>query len=170
MEYGPGASAKIWTQMFENVNFIEIVEECVTKHKEEIENGGYEVFVGSQSDPIFLEKTANILRGFEVVIDDGGHSNDQLIISLSVLWPYVLPGGLYFAEDFGESTYFGGGIYGDSYKSPGIPTVIGEEFPGTFQWKIKRWMENLFCEVSGMACGTLEFMECQMDICVFRKA
>ncbi len=95
MRYGPGASAKIWVEMFKNVSFIELDKTCVDKHKEDIKKGGYQVFVGSQTDILFLEKTANLFGYFDIIIDDGGHANYQMMTSLAILWNYVLSGGIY---------------------------------------------------------------------------
>ena len=37
--------------------------------------------------------------GFDAIIDDGGHRNDQIKTSFDELWPALLPGGVYFVED-----------------------------------------------------------------------
>ncbi len=72
-----------------------------------------------------------------------------------------------FVEDFGESTYFARGYV----DSQGPPPILGEEIPGGFQYRIKRWMANWFCEFSEASCDkTVQFMECQQNICMFRKA
>lgn len=34
-----------------------------------------------------------------VLLDDGGHKNNQIYHSLHTLWPYLKDGGLYYIED-----------------------------------------------------------------------
>ena len=36
---------------------------------------------------------------FDMIIDDGGHTMEQMQISLNYLWDQVKPGGLYVIED-----------------------------------------------------------------------
>lgn len=36
---------------------------------------------------------------WDVVIDDGGHCNNQVIIAFNSMWPYIKSGGLYCIED-----------------------------------------------------------------------
>jgi len=147
MKYGPGASGLIWPQMFDHVFFIEYDEECVTKHSKMIHEAGYEVKVGDQADVVFLEKVKyEITRrvpSFDVIIDDGGHYNRQIITSFLSLWHAVSPKGAYIIEDFAESIYTG--IYDFKPK----PADFYGEYPGTADWFIGSLLRNLFWEVSG---------------------
>jgi hypothetical protein len=58
-------------------------------------------FVGSQSNVTFLKDTVMAARPFDVIIDDGGHTDNQMLTSLfELLYGGALrPGGLYFVED-----------------------------------------------------------------------
>jgi hypothetical protein len=40
---------------------------------------------------------------FDIIIDDGGHTMNQQITSLTHLWHAVKPGGVYFCEDLQTS-------------------------------------------------------------------
>ncbi len=57
---------------------------------------GFTLHFGDQQDLEFLadlmEKTPG---GFDVIIDDGGHSMEQQQTSLMALWRHVRPGGVY---------------------------------------------------------------------------
>jgi hypothetical protein len=57
--------------------------------------------VGSQSDVAFLKDTVMAAGPFDVIIDDGGHSENQMLTSLFELLNggALRPGGLYFVED-----------------------------------------------------------------------
>lgn len=46
-----------------------------------------------------------------VVIDDGGHSADEMIGSFKLFFPYIKPCGLFFMEDIQESYRLGHGFH-----------------------------------------------------------
>lgn len=54
---------------------------------------------GDQSSEQSMKTIGNKHGPFDIVIDDGGHSRKQQIMSLASLWPYVRPGGFYVVED-----------------------------------------------------------------------
>jgi hypothetical protein len=55
---------------------------------------------GDQSNPEDLERWIKESGGaFNVIVDDGGHKNSQILTSLQHLWPALLPGGVYVLED-----------------------------------------------------------------------
>ena len=57
------------------------------------------ILVGDQGDPAVLDEWIETSGGdFDIIIDDGGHSNCQIWTSFEKLWPTVKPGGLYFIE------------------------------------------------------------------------
>ena len=165
MEYGPGESGKIWTALFQNVEFIEYDAECVDKYSEAIE--GYTVHVGSQEDVVFLEELKETQwneRGLDIVVDDGGHWNRQIIASFLSLWHTLNDGGLYFMEDFQESAYI------KNYVDSKPITDWGEEQPGTAQYFVKKQLlYQLFCRITRRSCNDLAYIECIRDICVFKK-
>lgn len=49
----------------------------------------------------FLSDTSG--RKYDIIIEDGGHRYDQQLVTLSKLWPYVNPGGIYILEDLHTS-------------------------------------------------------------------
>ena len=61
--------------------------------------GRFEVAVGDQSDPDFLRELEAEYGPFDVIIDDGGHSMKQQIVSIETLFPGLNEGGLYLVED-----------------------------------------------------------------------
>ena len=102
MAYGPGASATIWPRLFPTakVYFMEYDGSCVEKHRTQIDSLNITIFVGDQADTKFLQEVATEHGPFDVIIDDGGHSDRQMLNSLRVLGGNGLsPGGIYFIED-----------------------------------------------------------------------
>lgn len=63
------------------------------------EEEGFEIFIGSQSDPDFLEKLAKEVGEIDIVLDDGGHTYEQQIITTECLLPHIRDGGILMVED-----------------------------------------------------------------------
>jgi len=59
----------------------------------------YVVEVGDQADPEFLRLVAGKHGPFDVVIDDGGHTMRQQIVSVETLFPLLAEGATYLVED-----------------------------------------------------------------------
>jgi cephalosporin hydroxylase len=109
-----GGSLQLWKKYFgENVHIyaIDINPECKKLQEENIT-----IFIGSQSDKSFLENAASQLPDLDFVIDDGGHTMQQQLISFETLFLKVKEDGLYFVEDTHTSYWeeFHGGL-----KNPG---------------------------------------------------
>jgi hypothetical protein len=62
--------------------------------------------------------------GFDLVVDDGGHTMAQQRASLEGLWRAVRPGGLYVVEDL-QTSYLPGHYGGDGAggRDPAVPTM-----------------------------------------------
>ena len=90
-----GASLRMWAGYYPRARVVGIdIEEKVVHHPR------VEVRRGDQSDPEFLNGVARDLGGrLDLVVDDGSHVNAHVRASFEVLFPYVVPGGLYVIED-----------------------------------------------------------------------
>jgi cephalosporin hydroxylase len=60
---------------------------------------GFEIFIGSQSDPEFWKSVMAQVGEVDLVLDDGGHSYEQQIVTVEGVLPYVREGGLLVVED-----------------------------------------------------------------------
>lgn len=63
------------------------------------EKDGFEIFIGSQSDPSFWSSFFSTVGMVDVVLDDGGHTNEQQIITLTNCIPNIRDSGLLIVED-----------------------------------------------------------------------
>ncbi len=90
---------------------------------------GIDIRIGSQSDPVFLQSVADEFGPFDIVLDDGGHTMEQQIVSFETLYHFVSQDGLYIVEDCHTSYHkeFGGSLLG----------------PGTFIEFVKRKIDEL---------------------------
>jgi len=60
---------------------------------------GFEIFLGSQSDPGFWENVFNKTGPVDVILDDGGHTNSQQIITTNECIRHIKDGGMLIVED-----------------------------------------------------------------------
>lgn len=75
---------------------------------------------GDQNSPVFWDQFIKIHGGdFDVVCDDGFHSNISIITTFNALWQHVKPGGFYAVEDL-NTAYGGPGMF----VNPNWPTHV----------------------------------------------
>jgi hypothetical protein len=63
------------------------------------ENERIKIFIGDQADRLFWRELRRKVPNLDIVIDDGGHSLEQQIVSIEELLPFLQPGGVYCCED-----------------------------------------------------------------------
>jgi hypothetical protein len=100
MSYGPGASFYLWLEYFPyaEIYFIEYDAPCA-KAWANVDKRVH-VFQGDQANVTFLNEFIKKSGGeFDFIIDDGGHSMNQQIVSLENLVPALKSEGVYFIED-----------------------------------------------------------------------
>lgn len=60
---------------------------------------GFEIFIGSQADPLFWRDLLAQVGPIDIVLDDGGHTNRQQIITVANCLEGVKDGGMLIVED-----------------------------------------------------------------------
>jgi hypothetical protein len=92
-----GGSLDIWKKFFgENSRIIGIDKNPECK---KFQNKNFEIFIGSQSDPDFWRSFYQKVGNVDVILDDGGHTNNQQVISLVESLKYINDDGIYITED-----------------------------------------------------------------------
>jgi hypothetical protein len=99
MEVGvySGGSLQMWKDYLgasSRIYGVDIDPSCV-RH----EQPGVRIFVGDQGDPAFWAKVRLEVPMLDMLIDDGGHSVEQQIVSFEEMFRHVKPGGFYVCED-----------------------------------------------------------------------
>ncbi len=128
-----GGSLELWKEYFgkqTKIFAIDINPEC---KKFETEN--IKIFIGSQSDPVFLNSVAKQLPPLDIILDDGGHTMKQQITSFEVLFQSLKPDGVYMCEDTHTSYWH---EYRGGFKKKG--TFI--EYSKSLIDKINAWHIN----------------------------
>ena len=78
------------------------------------EEHGFEIFIGNQSDPQFWDDFTKKVGLIDVVLDDGGHTYEQQIITTESLLSAMNDGGIIVVEDT-HTSYMNG--FGPKSKS-----------------------------------------------------
>lgn len=63
------------------------------------EDFGFEIYIGNQSNPNFWHNFFNEIGCVDVVLDDGGHTYEQQIITVECVLPHLNDGGILLVED-----------------------------------------------------------------------
>lgn len=63
------------------------------------EKDGFEIFIGNQSDPRFWEDFYSKVGNIDILLDDGGHTYEQQILTVQSSLSNISDGGLLVVED-----------------------------------------------------------------------
>lgn len=92
-----GGSLKIWKKFFgkkAKIIGIDLNPKC-----KKFKTKGIDVFIGSQSDPKFWKKFFKKVGKVDIILDDGGHTNKQQILTVLNTIKNIKNGGKLIIED-----------------------------------------------------------------------
>jgi lipopolysaccharide biosynthesis glycosyltransferase len=95
-EYAPGASLRMWRDYFPNAHIFgcDILVSVLFKEDR------ITTFQVDQSNEASLNDITTFTgNDIDLIIDDGSHIKEHMIVSFNTLWKSVKPGGLYIIED-----------------------------------------------------------------------
>lgn len=103
---------------------------------------------------------------FDIVIDDGGHTMRQQIVSLVTMWPFIRPGGLYVVEDL-HSAYLGAGFTSDHPIT--TPVYLARLQEIVHHKSAADGMDDEKFPGARDIAATLHSMHCFREACALRK-
>jgi cephalosporin hydroxylase len=118
-----GGSLQMWKHYFGDkakIFGIDINPSCKQFEEENIK-----VFIGSQSDRKFLNEVKKAVPSIDILIDDGGHTMVQQIVSFEELFDNVVENGVYLCEDLHTSYWIG---FGGGHKRKGTFIEYSKNF------------------------------------------
>lgn len=163
MKYGPGASVQVWKALFPLAELweAEVDRACVKAKKEDGSLTGFHVLVGNQGDSLALDKQIELSGSdFDIIIDDGGHSNCMISITFEKLQPAVKSGGLCFIEDMHKGKDLGTRYTSSKGSCDGKVPVPD---------RLEEMIDKLIYE-KGRSIPDVEFIYCQSQACVIGKS
>jgi len=105
-----GGSTRMWREYFSSD--AHIIGMDVDPACREMEKEGFEIWIGDQADRGFWATFKQNHRNLDIVLDDGGHTMEQQLVTFQELFPILNDGGVYLCEDT-HSSYlnaFQGGL------------------------------------------------------------
>lgn len=105
-----GGSLQMWRNYFGKEAIIWGID--IDPRCKQLEEENTHILIGSQEDRNFLKSIINKIGPIDILIDDGGHTQAQQIVSFEELYKYIKLGGIYLCEDVHTSymNAYGGGI------------------------------------------------------------
>lgn len=120
-----GNSVKLWESYFEKASEMHFIDK--TSENIEYYSPKAQYHYLDQANFFDLYNFANqVGNGFDLIIDDGGHTMTQQINSFLVLFPLLKSGGLYVIEDLQTSYWHNYGGYGQIGAPLGGPGTCVE--------------------------------------------
>lgn len=113
MEVGiySGGSLDMWKAYFGpqcHVYGLDIEPACKAYEGERVK-----ILIGDQADRDFWKSLRQQVPRVDIMIDDGGHTPHQQLVTLEETLPHIAPGGVYLCEDIhGASNDFAAYVYG----------------------------------------------------------
>jgi len=109
-----GGSLQMWKEYFGPQALIFGIDN--NPKCKELEEENIKIFIGSQSDRAFLREVKKQMPPIDILIDDGGHTMEQQIVSFEELFGAIKEDGVYLCEDLHTSYWL---KYGGGYKRRG---------------------------------------------------
>jgi len=108
-----GGSLEIWGEYFNN---FEVIVGCdINADCQYLVYGDkrIKIVIGNCNTDIIFEEIRGISAEYDLIIDDGSHCSDDVVVSFLRYFPLLADGGLYIVEDMHCSYWaeFGGGLY-----------------------------------------------------------
>jgi hypothetical protein len=94
-----GASLKMWEEFFGSPTVVGVDIEP----KKQYESLNIKTMIADQSDPTQLLKCLEVCSEYDIIVDDGGHTMQQQLVTIATLFPHLKSGGLYVLEDLHTS-------------------------------------------------------------------
>lgn len=109
-----GGSLEVWGELYPNAEKIVGLDIDSRCHDLVFANPNVSVVVGDSKDLSTLRKVTDISSKFDIIVDDGSHTSEDIIVNLIRFLPALKPGGLYVIEDLHASYWqsFGGSLFG----------------------------------------------------------
>jgi len=109
-----GGSLEMWNYYFDNkceIYGIDIDPKCL-KVPEKLNASNVKITIGDQGDKTFWSNFIKNVPKFDIVIDDGGHTMNQQIVTFQSIYNHMKEDSTYLCEDLHTSYWreFGGGL------------------------------------------------------------
>lgn len=151
--------------------YLEYDADCASEWRSRIEDAGATLYVGDQANQTLLRQIVlqEQVKGLDIIIDDGGHTMDQQLTSLQLLWKLIRPGGVYVIEDLGTS-YLEGFGGNPSPKAPSTTMAYVKSLLDSVNCKDSDVQHHSFCQHTAHSLHNILSVHCFSALCAVFKA
>jgi hypothetical protein len=96
------------------------------------EPGLIDIEIGDQSDRGFLADLTAKHGPWHIILDDGGHTDKQILTSFEVLFEHLADGGIYLIED--THAHFFDTSFRDHPEGKSIVSFVADHFAAMHKW------------------------------------
>ncbi len=172
-----GGSLEIWAKYFAQAELVlgcDINEACGNL---EFEDSRISVVVGDVNHPDVQTSILAASSGFDIIIDDGSHTSQDIIQSFCRFFPTLAEGGIYVVEDLHCSYWedYGGGLYHPHSAVAflkALADVVNREHWGLDKKAselLERFIAELGVEISETSLRQIHTIEFADSLCTIRK-
>ncbi len=94
--------------------------------------GQLDILIGDQANVEFLDKLIADHGPWDIILDDGGHTNNQIITSFQRLFPHLKEGGTYLIED--THAHWIGDEFRDHPRGLSVVSMVADLFDNMHRW------------------------------------
>ncbi|MEQ1717143.1 MAG: class I SAM-dependent methyltransferase [Hyphomicrobium sp.] len=126
-----GGSARLfadWLGAGTRITGVDIDERC----RAHAVPGLIDIEIGDQTNTAFLGDLARKHGPWNIILDDGGHTDNQILTSFDVLFPHLAEGGIYLIED--THAHFFDASFRDHPEGKSVVTFVADLFSGMHRW------------------------------------
>lgn len=94
--------------------------------------GKIDIYIGDQANTDFLDMLIDKHGPWDIILDDGGHTNNQIITSFQRLFPKLNEGGTYLIED--THAHWMGEEFRDHPRGLSVVSMVADLFDNMHRW------------------------------------
>lgn len=158
-----GGSLFMWRDYFGNK--ARIIGIDLNPDAKRWESAGFEIHIGNQSDPVFWQHFFETIGSVDIVLDDGGHTYEQQIVTAHCCIPNVRDGGMLVIEDTHTSYFIDFGYPSQFTFIEWVKTIfdnINNRFP-SLETSTQRYKDHVYSVrcFESIVCMEIDRRKCQ---------
>ncbi|WP_417385606.1 class I SAM-dependent methyltransferase [Gimesia sp.] len=172
-----GGSLEIWEQYFSNLQTIVGCDINPSISQLEYQNPSINLVVGNATEDDTAKQILEHCNSFNIIIDDGSHRSDDIILTFARYFPVLELNGLFIIEDLHCSFWeeFQGGLF-EPFSSLSflkrLSDIINHEHWGIQKSRVEhlaKYGEKYGCEFDEEELKKIHSIEFINSMCIIRK-
>lgn len=95
-----GGSLRMWAELFPGAHIVGVDLAPATRAHS---TKDITVIAADGTDPVAMRAVGQLFGPFDLIVDDGSHDPADILASLKILYPFLVPRGVYAIEDLDQA-------------------------------------------------------------------